>query len=184
MIEYDTLGEYRTSMIGAVPYDLGIEQIVNAGWPQSTDMEDYASVLVDDSPPSETAFMPFERTTISQIAVTPLQHVIMRLDGLQNLSDVERWPGSIRPTAQAFMDAKRFVYRSTLSALPAPKITLADDGEINFLWSGGGVHVDLGFYGTGTYSYFARGAKGLRIHGEEVPASEGLPPEILELFAI
>lgn len=183
MIEYDTIQDYGTSMFGVAPYDLGIEQIFNLRWPQSTDVDSYSYVLVDGNPPSETAFMPFEKTTVSLLTATPLQNLITRLDTLQNLSEVERWPGSIHPTTQAFRDARLFVCRSTLSALPTPTIVLADDGEINFLWSDDGVHVDLGFYGTGTYSYFARGYEGQRIHGEDVPASEGLSSEIIELLA-
>ena len=61
---------------------------------------------------------------------------------------------------------------------------MANDGEINFLWESDDVYVDLGFYGTGTYSYFARGKNGQGIHGEDVPASKGLSVEIVELFSV
>ncbi len=65
-----------------------------------------------------------------------------------------------------------------------PEISLANDGEINFLWESDGAYVDLGFYGSGTYSYFARGGSGREVRGEDVPASSGLPIEIVELFSV
>ena len=63
-----------------------------------------------------------------------------------------------------------------------PDIGLADDGEVNFLWKDKGVHVDLGFHGTRKFSYFARGRDGRRLHGDNLPVSEGLPVEVVNLF--
>ncbi len=94
----------------------------------------------------------------------------------------ERWPGAVWPDAQAFGDADTFIRRLPLASIPMPEIGLADDGEVNFLWESDGVHVDLGFYGTRTFSFFARDGDGAGIHGEDVPASHGLPREITALL--
>ena len=58
----------------------------------------------------------------------------------------------------------------------------ADDGEVNFLWKNAPVHVDLGFYGTGTYSYFACHTDGREFIGEAEPARKGLLSEVIQLL--
>ena len=58
----------------------------------------------------------------------------------------------------------------------------ADDGEINFLWESDAVHIDLGMYGTGTFSYFARTGDGQKLYGDDCPAALGLPDAIANLI--
>ena len=122
-------------------------------------------------------------------ATIPLGHadklnrdLLAQLEELEKTPEEERWPGATWPTAQAFRDAKNFIRKLPLDSIPVPYIGLADDGEVNFLWKEDGVHVDLGFYGTRNYTYFARGKDGRPIDGEDILASEGLPSEIVELF--
>ena len=108
--------------------------------------------------------------------------LLAQLEKLKKTPKEERWPGATWPTAQAFRDAKNFIRKLPLDSIPVPYIGLADDGEVNFLWKKDGVHVDLGFYGTRNYTYFAHGKDGRPIDGEDILASEGLPSEIVELF--
>lgn len=108
---------------------------------------------------------------------------IDRLDALRRTPGAERWPDAVWPSGRAFDEARAFAGRLPRIGLPAPSIGLADDGEVNFLWEDDGVHVDLGFYGTGVYSYFARGKDGREYFGEDVPAATVLPDEIVALFA-
>ncbi len=63
-----------------------------------------------------------------------------------------------------------------------PEIRLAHDGEINFLWDSNNCHVDLGFYGTGTYSYFGCNAQGVKVLDEDVPADSSLAKPIMDLL--
>ena len=175
--------DYRTSMSGAISYDKDVEKIGRAVWPQMTDLEEYAVELVGEKLILVTAAVSFETMTLAAPELSAVHKLTMKLKTLQNIPYEERWPGSIWPSTQAFRDAYLFIQRSTLSSIPTPEVRLADDGEINFLWTGGDVHVDLGFYGTGTFSYFARSKNGRRLHGECVSASEGLPREIFKLFA-
>ncbi len=174
---------YQTSMIGALPYDMNVEQIGRAKWPLMTDMEDYSVDLFGEKLIQISAVPPMAKMTIAPSTLSTVHKLIVKLKALQNMPDSEKWPESTWPIAQAFDDANLFIRRSTLSSIPTPEIKLADDGEINFLWTGTRVHVDLGFYGTGTFSYFARGKDGRRLHGECVSALEGLPQEIVALFA-
>lgn len=80
-------------------------------------------------------------------------------------------------------DARAFVLNLPLTSIPLPDFGLANDGEINFLWKTDDVHVDLGFYGTHTFSYFAQGKDGAKMYGEEVLVSEGLPAKVIALLA-
>ena len=79
------------------------------------------------------------------------------------------------PSSEAFVDAFEFVSRLDLNSHSTmPSIDVADDGEINFFWKSEDLHIDLGFYGTGTYSYFARRNNGESLKGDDIPGSRGL----------
>lgn len=125
----------------------------------------------------------YEKMVVSLLKPSPILEVLDQLRALQHTPEAERWPSAIWPDVRAFADAKTFICRLPLNRIPPPEISLADDGEVNFLWQSDGVHVDLGFYGTGTFSYFAHGKDGRRIHGADVRVSEGVPREIVTLFS-
>ena len=108
--------------------------------------------------------------------------LLAQLEKLKKTPKKERWPGATWPTSQAFRDAEIFIRKLPLDSIPMPDMGLADDGEVNFLWKEGGVHVDLGFYGTGSYSYFACGKTGNKIYAEDALVSDDFPGEILALF--
>lgn len=88
------------------------------------------------------------------------------------------------PTDEAFTDALEFISRLDLNACPMPEIKLIGDGEINFSWERGddNLQIDLGFYGTGKYSCFARRDGHVPVHVDDVPASAGLHEDIQALF--
>lgn len=123
----------------------------------------------------------------NRIPALPLKHsltfqLIKNLKAYQYKSEDERWPFAEWPSEKAFEDAYIFIKHLDLSSIPIPIITLADDGEVNFLWKYDPVHVDLGFYGTGNYSYFACHKDGRESIGDSVSANRGLLPEIIQLF--
>ena len=120
------------------------------------------------------------RPATSPLKPSPAHRLLKKLEALRETPEEDRWPDW--PDAQAFEDARAFVLRLPLTSIPLPDIGLADDGEVNFLWKDGGVHVDLGFYGTHTFSYFAQGKDGRKIYGEEARVSEGLPAKIIALL--
>jgi hypothetical protein len=86
------------------------------------------------------------------------------------------------PTARAFIDAATFAKSTNLNATPLPDIYLASDGEINFLWKNVGVHIDLGFYGNGRFSYYAEGSGTAPLYGDDLGVAGGMPVQLLELF--
>ena len=104
--------------------------------------------------------------------------VLERLRALRADPEAEEPPWAERPSDRAFADALSFVSAWTTAALPMPDVGLADDGEVNFLWQGPELHVDLGFYGDGTFSCFARAPGGVRFAADDVAAELGLPPDL------
>ena len=109
--------------------------------------------------------------------------LLWRIEELEQTPEPERWPAADWPSAEAFRDARAFIEALPNQPIPLPDLGLADDGEVNFLWKADGLHVDLGFYGTGTYSFFARGKTNEGFYADDIPASGGLPQAILELLA-
>lgn len=88
------------------------------------------------------------------------------------------------PSEQAFSDAYEFISRLDLDGCAIPEIELVGDGEINFSWerADGSLQIDLGFYGTGEYSCFARRDGRAPIHADGIPASAGLREDIRALL--
>ena len=110
--------------------------------------------------------------------ITPspqLSELVRRLEQLRSVSGGERCPSSASPDDAAFHDARVFLDKLPFPLAALPHISLADDGEVNFAWDGEGVHIDLGFYGTGTYSYYARGSDGQERFGDDLSVSQPLP---------
>ena len=79
---------------------------------------------------------------------------------------------------QATYDAEKFV-RQLFPDVKEPIITLAADGEINFLWILPDFRLDLGVYGDGSYSYYGKTSSGEEFIADENSLDEKLPEEIL-----
>ena len=93
---------------------------------------------------------------------------------IENRKDWAKWP-----LDAAFDDATEFVNSCVEHALRTPDIGIADDGEVNFLWKHEDIHLDLGFYGDRTFSYYARDTEGKEITADEVPVREGMHAELM-----
>ena len=119
---------------------------------------------------------------IDVTCLPPRWGLLLRLNELQKSAESERWPAADWPSDGAFTDARAFIEMLPPSSIPLPHLGLADDGEINFLWNQDGIHVDLGFYGTGTFSYFARGKDDKEFYDDDVPASNGLSDVLVALL--
>ena len=111
-----------------------------------------------------------------------MNQLLTQLETLRNIPDSKRWPGALWPDDKAFKDARKFISGLPLALIPNPEIRLADDGEINFLWQNEDIHIDLGFYGTGTYSCFANTKDGKEISMDNVPVADGLSRAIIDLL--
>jgi hypothetical protein len=96
----------------------------------------------------------------------------------------ENWDGTgaIPPTGQAINDAESFLRVLLGREVTIPHISLAADGEINFLWNLKEIRLDLGFYGDQTYSYYGKGKDGKEYLEDEVAIANSLPEEMVNLL--
>jgi hypothetical protein len=108
------------------------------------------------------------------------KEMLNRIRYLQDTYIVPYQPGGVAPTSQAFSDAESFILKLPLNRTGIPVINVAADGEVNFNWTGKNTHIDLGFFGNGTYSYFGRGA-GTEAIGENVAAKSDIPEDLLKI---
>ncbi|MDE2787114.1 MAG: hypothetical protein OXL37_10670 [Chloroflexota bacterium] len=118
-----------------------------------------------------------ERSPATLTPSAQLGQLVRRLEQLRSVPEGERWPTSELPDA-AFRDAKVFLDRLPFPLVALPHISLADDGEVNFAWDCEGMHIGLGFYGSGTFSYYARGSDGREHYRDDVSASHPLPADL------
>lgn len=79
---------------------------------------------------------------------------------------------------QAINDAENFI-RQLFPYVKEPIITLAADGEINFLWILPDFRLDLGVYGDGSYSYYGKTSSGEEFIVDENSLDEKLPEKIM-----
>ena len=116
------------------------------------------------------------------IWLTGHQRLLQRLETLGSRPESERWPSAEWPSDRALADARAFIHALPIYSILLPHLSFADDGEINFLWNQDGIHIDLGFYGTGTYSYFARGKDDEGFYEDDIPVSDGLADALIALL--
>ena len=87
-------------------------------------------------------------------------------------------------TDQAVNDAQRFLTtHEGMFYVNAPHISWAEDNELNFWWTIKkiGFYMDLGFYGDGTYSYYAR-KRCKEWRSDATVCGEMLPQEIIDIL--
>lgn len=108
--------------------------------------------------------------------------LLERLHTLQDKPESQRWPTGRWPTDVAFSDARKFVDELPSDMLLLPSVGAAHDGEINFLWKGDGVHIDLGFYGDGTFSFYAHREGDEEFYDDDIPVDQGLPDALKDLI--
>lgn len=141
------------------------------------------ALSMHESPPA-TRSGDFEvAKAASEEARAPLgDEALVRIRALRSAPGTVQPPWADTPTQRAFDDAEAFVNAWPSVRLQKPDVGLADDGEVNFLWKGPELHVDLGFYGDGTFSYFARDRDGTRHAGDDLNASDGLPENLVAIL--
>ena len=86
------------------------------------------------------------------------------------------------PVHRALAEAGEFIGCLPFPLVSMPEVSLARDGEINFFWQNDIFYLDLGFYGDGHGSCFARTTSGRKIHLDRIIPKGPFPPELRELF--
>lgn len=85
-----------------------------------------------------------------------LQQLQSRLRAIGAYEAGDLGPESKPASASSLLESGRFVEQIDWTTSKIPSLNLAEDGEINFFWSDPELYLDLGFYGDGTYSYYAK----------------------------
>ncbi|GAW87438.1 hypothetical protein bplSymb_SCF08601P006 [Bathymodiolus platifrons methanotrophic gill symbiont] len=91
--------------------------------------------------------------------------------------------GAQKISKEAINDAETFI-RLLLesSTIYSPIISLAADGEINFLWILPNFRFDLGVYGDNTFSYYGKTSDGEEYMADDINVTENLPKYIIDLI--
>ncbi|WP_248807298.1 hypothetical protein [Pseudomonas sp. MWU13-2100] len=108
------------------------------------------------------------------------------LSKIRGLLDLEPgWDGYTAkvPDGAAIDEAEQF----SSNVLPSdefqfPTVTAAADGEVNFSWKNALGYIDLGFYGDGSYSYYAKTAVGQEFMSDGSSLTEHLPEQVLKII--
>lgn len=93
-------------------------------------------------------------------------------------------PHGVAPNARAFNEAEAFIKTLPLNRTGLPTINVASDGEVNFDWSSGISKIDLGFFGNGTYSYYARGGNYGEISGDDIAVGTEVPEQLIKIASV
>lgn len=91
-------------------------------------------------------------------------------------------PDSSPATQLAVEEAERFIRRLDWNILTAPFISLTDDGEINLVWSDDKRHLDIGFFGDGTYAFYGKDQSGVSYLEDAAAISQALPESVIALI--
>lgn len=86
------------------------------------------------------------------------------------------------PHSTTVRDAELFARLLFSVETSPPHVSLATDGEINFLWRLPSIRLDLGFYGDGTYSYYGCSSTGEEFLADEMSIHTLLPQRLLHLL--
>jgi hypothetical protein len=138
---------------------------------------------------SITAIRPRASRIINSALNESGQENLEKLKAIARIQEIaaylDNWngPDSIAPTALAAKEAELFTrYIFSHNAIISPYISASNDGEINFYWKRDEFILDLGFFGGGSYSYYAHLPNGLEILEDQVSLHAYLPQEIVDLI--
>ena len=91
--------------------------------------------------------------------------------------------GAQKISKEALNDAETFIRLLRGSpTIHSPIISLAADGEINFLWILPNFRFDLGVYGNNTLSYYGKTSDGEEYMADDIKVTENLPKYIIDLI--
>lgn len=92
--------------------------------------------------------------------------------------------GSRPASSKAVEEAERFIRSIDWKVTHRPTVALAEDGELNFVWSDAERHLDIGFVGDGTYFYYGRSVVGTSYNEDAAPVGTPLPDAVADLIRI
>lgn len=105
---------------------------------------------------------------------------------ISTVDALHKHPGADHhPSQAAISDAMVFISLNLLQGpLLLPEVSVATDGELNFCWETFSSLIDLGFYGDGTYSYYARNSDGKEFMADDAFVTNPLPLDVLRIISL
>ena len=113
------------------------------------------------------------------------QVVLKRIREIGRYRDNWDGYGAAPLSRQTLNDAERFTLSVFVgSSLYIPNISAASDGELIFSWRNQKGVMDLGFYGDGTYSFYAKLSGGKEVFVDDESVEMPLSVEIFSLISL
>ena len=179
------------SLLALITTSAAVETVfaLNKGGPIA-DPPTAPTTTSSDGPPSELSDDYPEMTALREGGVTVIRaatHLTTAVDPKELLSRRIRSipyeghdrPSSTPPTKAAVDDALRFADLLPAGS-PAPHVSVADDGEINFFRRQEGLFIDVGFFGDDQIHYYVQvEASGLDVADSCPFDGESLPRELI-----
>lgn len=132
----------------------------------------------------DTAKSIIEPYTKDQLLDVQRQDIKMRTK-VRKLASYQRgWDGfeGIAPAKEAIGEAESFISMITKNQILEPYISLAADGEINFYWKNDDFLLDVGFFGEGVYSLYAKMTSGKEIIKDDLKLTAPLLEDVASLI--
>ena len=93
------------------------------------------------------------------------------------------WDGyeGIAASSETVNDAIKFINKLP-SNTTVPRPGLSGDGEISLFWEDNGVYIDIGFFGDGKYTLYAKDSQEIEYLRDDIDLSDPLPDALLNLI--
>ncbi|GJD90745.1 hypothetical protein BHAOGJBA_4287 [Methylobacterium hispanicum] len=146
------------------------------------------SALLTTTPPAASAIDPhrFESTALTTRPTLPAFRECALIKRIRELATYQvGWDGpeSVGPTIETVKQAIDFARQlQALGDVAQPYVSLANDGEINFYWKTPRLALDLGFTGTGRYSYYGETPDGAEFAEDGAEIGQPLPPDLIAVL--
>ncbi|MBK5345131.1 hypothetical protein JFU48_27720 [Pseudomonas sp. TH49] len=110
-----------------------------------------------------------------------MHRALSTLASFKQLTD--GWAGyeSRKPDERSICEAEEFALRIlTAPSIIEPIISPATDGEVSFFWETSHITLDLGFYGDGSFSFYAKTEDGEEFFGDNYSIDAELPLKVFQ----
>jgi len=144
-----------------------------------------SAISPNSSIPEETAKVFIKPVAADQVLDVARQDLTLLAKIREKATYSNNWDGNgaKKVSKEAINDAETFIRLLLKSSIVhSPIISLAADGEINFLWILPNFRFDLGMYGDNTLSYYGKTADGEEYMADDINVTESLPDYIIDLI--
>lgn len=146
------------------------------------------SALLTTTPPASSGvnLHRFEDTALTTRPALPVGEETAIIKHIRQVATYQvGWDGpeSVGPTVSTVKQAIAFAQQlQALGEIAQPYVSLANDGEINFYWKTPRLALDLGFTGTGQYSYYGETPDGVEFAEDGADIGRPLPSDLIAVL--